>query len=436
VIKQTFLLAGSKSVSIILGFLNSIIILYSINSQNKGYYFTFLSIGAFSLMFELGVGNIIGQFLSHESGFFSTRNRIFSGETYHIRRFCQIIRSALLWYSKILSFGFFSLFVVGFIFFYFKDNRIIEWIFPWTLYLASILLNTLIEVFFSSLYTLGEIKNVQLIKIFSTLFSYIIGWIGIYLYPIYQLYFLSLIPGVMFIVNLTLIFSKYNYIISKVFTTENGDFSWNTEILNLQKKMALSYLGGAFIYNIFTPVAFYFYGNELAGKIGATLQFSNAIGSVLNYVVNIQSLRLGKLFAQEKLSETLIMVTKTSRIAFLGSILGLAALSFVYFFEISKRLLPLTETILFALSSLVNTQIFILASYIRAQKKEEFVYYSLIFAILTLLIIPFATYFFGSLGQSLAFLMINCIFALPYAYNIFLKNVQSLKVNSKISGIS
>ncbi len=434
-IKQTFLLAGSKSISIIIGFLNSIIILYSVNSQNKGYYFTFLSIGAFSLMFELGVGNIIGQFLSHESGFFNIKNKIFSGEIHHIRRFCQIIRSALSWYSKILSFGFFSLFIFGFIFFYLKNSQIIEWIAPWTIYLASILLNTLIEIFFSSLYTLGEIRNVQIIKILSTLISYVVCWVAIYLYPAFQLLFLSLIPGIMFIINLFLIFSNYNYIIRKIIITEDGDFSWNAEILSLQKKMALSYLGGAFIYNIFTPVAFYFYGNELAGKVGATLQFSNAIGSVLNYVVNIQSLRLGRLFAQEKLLETLDVIKRTSKIALVGSILGIIALASVYFFDISKRLLPLTETIFFAFSSLVNTQIFILASFIRAQKKEEFVYYSLIFAILTVVIIPLATYFFSSLGQSLAFLIINCIFAFPYAYTIFLKNVQSLKVDSKLRGI-
>jgi hypothetical protein len=426
--KQTLLLILSKSASIIFAFLNSLFILYIVNDHLRGYYFTFLSIGAFSLMFELGIGTVIGQFLSHETAFFTVKSLKFEGKEEHINRFFQIIRSAIQWYSKILSFGFLVLFTAGFILFTSKGNQVSDWILPWGLYLISILSNILLEILFSSLYTLGEIKSIQIIKIISVVFSYAISWLGIKLFPSNQLLFMVITPGIILIINSIVIFLKYRNFILKIIDTKISNFSWNNEILNLQKKMALSYISGAFIYNIFTPSAFYFFGNELAARVGITLQFANATSGVLNYVVGVQSLGLGKLFAQSKINETLQSVKRMSIITCGFSVLGMIILIVVYFLGFSKKLLPLPEVLFFSLSSLINTQVFIFASYIRAQKKEEFVNFSVMFAILTASLVPTSMYLWGSFGQSFTFLILNIFYSLPYGYFLFSQNFQRLKL--------
>jgi hypothetical protein len=427
VITQTLIIIISKSSSIILAFLNSLFILNTVDSHIRGYYFTFISVGAFSLMFELGIGTIIGQFLAHETGFFSVKRQIFTGHSENINRFFQIIRSTLIWYSKILSFGFLVLFTAGFLLFVSKSQQVSDWIIPWVIYLTALMLNVLLEIIFNALYTIGEVKNIQLVRLFSPIFAYSICWIGILVLPTGSLYFMVLVPVITFLVNLLFILAKFSTFIRQIFYIKDSDFSWNKEVLGLQKKMALSYLSGAFIYNIFTPAAFYFYGNDLAAKVGVTLQFANATSGVLNYVIGIQSLQLGRMFAQDDILATINFTKRLSLISFILSLGGMAALSAIYLLDVSKNFLPLSEALFFSAAALINTQVFIFASYIRAQKKEEFVGFSIIFAILTTIFIPISTYLNGSFGQSLTFLFVNLGFSLPFALIIFLKNLRTVQ---------
>lgn len=426
-ISQTLLIIISRSSAILLAFLNSLFILQAVNEYTRGYYFTFISVGAFSLMFELGIGTIVGQFLAHETGQFSVKRQIFTGELENINRFFQIIQSAFLWYSKILSLGFVALFVAGYLLFTSKGNQSPDWILPWIIYLIGLMLNILLEIIFSALYTIGEVKNVQLVRLFSPVLAYSCCWVGILVLPRASLFFMVLIPIITFSVNLLFVFIKFNRFFHRIFRKIDSNFSWSSEVLKLQKKMALSYLSGAFIYNIFTPAAFYFYGNDLAAKVGVTLQFANATSGVLNYVVGIHSLRLGKMFAQGEIAMSLNFIKQLSVVSFILSICGMMALSTLYLLDVSKNFLPLSQALFFSGAALINTQVFIFASYIRAQKREEFVVLSVVFAAIVIICIPTSTYLYGSLGQSLVFFLINLGFSLPFAVIIFLQNLRKFQ---------
>lgn len=87
----------------------------SLNEQ--GFYFTFASVPALQVIFELGLGTVLVQFVSHEMPKLKIIGGHVVGDDLNLQRFLSIIRLAIKWYIIIAIFVCVSVLPAGLYFF-------------------------------------------------------------------------------------------------------------------------------------------------------------------------------------------------------------------------------------------------------------------------------------------------------------------------------
>jgi hypothetical protein len=194
----------------------------------------------------------------------------------------------------------------------------------------------------------------------------------------------------------------------------------------MQWKIAVSWMSGYFIFQLFTPVLFKFHGPEVAGQMGITLAAINAIQGVCLIWPISKMPEFGKFINQKKWDDLDALFRKTIKqsleICLLLLILFLIAILILKnYLIIGRRFLPTSEIVIFSLS--IFCQIFISswAIYMRAHKQEPMMFLSIIGALLIAGSTVALGYFFSSFGIIVGYLLINIFFGLPATYILFSK---------------
>ncbi|MEY2921650.1 MAG: hypothetical protein RL108_259, partial [Bacteroidota bacterium] len=114
----------------------------------QGYYYTFASILAIQIFFELGLSNIIIQYVAHENAKLDWDNNFnFTGSVIAISRLSSLLKFSIKWFVLLSLFIFIGLVFSGIFFFnIFKNNKVlVEWQYPWIL----LSLTTALSILFS-----------------------------------------------------------------------------------------------------------------------------------------------------------------------------------------------------------------------------------------------------------------------------------------------
>ena len=77
--------------------------------------------------------------------------------------------------------------------------------------------------------------------------------------------------------------------------------SYKNEIFPLQWKVALSWVSGYFIYQLFNPILFQYVGAEVAGQMGMTMQVVNAIQAFAFSWMSTKNTNLLNLYSTAKI---------------------------------------------------------------------------------------------------------------------------------------
>ena len=207
--------------------------------------------------------------------------------------------------------------------------------------------------------------------------------------------------------------------------------SYTKEIFPYQWKIALSWVSGYFIFQLFNPVLFASEGAVVAGQMGMTLQALNAIQafamswqntkvplysgliemSQYKELDNIFNKTLKQLIA---VSSTLLLIMfilvtilRITRFEIFGSVLG-------------DRFLDYIPMILMMIPVLVNLTDGSWATYLRCHKQEPFLILSIVMGILCCASTLFFGTKFGVIGITLSYCCLKIFIALPWSYNIFI----------------
>jgi hypothetical protein len=194
----------------------------------------------------------------------------------------------------------------------------------------------------------------------------------------------------------------------------------------MQWKIAVSWMSGYFIFQLFTPVLFKFHGPEVAGQMGITLAAINAIQGVCLIWPISKMPEFGRFINQKKWDDLDALSRKTLKqsleICLLLLILFLIALSILKNISIiGHRFLPTWEVAIFSLSIFCQILISSWAMYMRAHKQEPMMLLSIIGGILTAISTLVLGYYFSSTGIVIGYLIINVLYGLPSTYNLFNK---------------
>lgn len=424
--------SGGKVVQAVTGLCSIFFIGTFLSPEEQGYYFTFGSLVAMQVFFELGLNNVITQFTAHENANLSYHaDSGLCGATTNISRLSSILRFSVRWFSFLSILFFLIVCGVGIIFFYSSAKNIdnsVEWLGPWII--VSFLSG--ITVFLSPIYAilmgLRYVKHISKMRFFQALLMPISIWIGLWLglglYSISLSLLTSVLIGVFVVVKNKL----YRHLRWIWLSDGINKISYREEVFPLQWKMALSWISGYFIYQLFNPVLFYYSGPVVAGKMGMTLQVLNAIQAFSfswmstkiplysTLVAKREYNKLDKLFNQTK--KQMLFVCSTILILFVFVLALIEQIPIVF---LSGKFLNGFPLYVICLSIISNQLLSSYANYLRCYKKEPLYIVSLITALICAVSAIVNTRLYGVNGLVLGYTLIISFIELPIIYYIYIK---------------
>ena len=424
--------SGARIIQAFTGVISIFFIATFLSKEEQGFYYTFGSILAIQIFFELGLTGIITQYVAHEAAHLNLKeNGSIEGEKQNLSRLASLMRFSFKWYGIIALLYLSVILIVGLIFFheYDKSNNTITWNFPWILVCLGSSLSLFQAPFTSILMGLGKVKEMSEIGFYQQIIIPIVVWIGFIcgfkLYVVSISALLSILIRFIYIIrtDLHLIFKN----LWQIKITER--INYTSEIFPYQWRIALSWISGYFIFQLFNPVLFATEGAIVAGQMGMTLTVLNAIQALslswLNTKVPLYSklialkdyIQLDRIFNQTLKQMTTVCFTllstmfigiwflRTLNIGFNGNLIG-------------DRFLDYLPMLLMIIPLFINQFINSWATYLRCHKQEPFLINSICAGIACSLSTFILGNHFGLYGITIGYCCIT-IACMPWGYWIY-----------------
>lgn len=405
------------------------LIVSRLSSAEQGYYYTFGSLLGVTVFFELGLNNVITQFASHEkAGLQWTDNGSLTGDESSFNRLGDLLRKAVYWYGVVAILIIACVLPIGFLFFAGKTGYAVDvsWSGPWIwLVIASGLWCWASPVFaiFSGCGLVAEMQLnalVQQVGYASLLWLVLILHGGLYATPVAATF--AACYAVIWA------FTKKRPLIRALWSADRDrqSVSWPNEIWPMQWRIALSWISGYLMTQLFNPILFHYHGAEVAGKMGLTLSLCAALNATSLAWITTKSPIFGTLVAQRKfedldrtffrsLIQSGLIITLAAGLLWLF-IVWLASMDHPY----SRRLLsPGLCALLFVNAvalHLTNAQ----AIYLRAHKREPLLPVYLASAVAMLISNYFLGRYVGAGGMVAGYVAVTMIIGLGFGTFVFL----------------
>ncbi len=405
-----------------------------LSSAEQGYYFTFSSIIAMQVFFELGFNFVITQMISHEMVNVSLVNNKLVGNENSINRIYSLIRMLIRWYGVVSVLFFIVVFFVGAYFFSVKGSLLRDdWIVAWTLITLFSAINLFISPFFSVLEGMGLVGRVAQVRLFQSILGYSL-LLCLFLFH-YRLNALPAISGVAAFTGFSFLLYRYYPILFEPIKriVKEKKISWRREIFPFQWRMALSWLSGYLIFQLFNPLIFANQGAIEAGKVGLSLAIFSTILSLSISWVNAKVPTLAKFISAENkrevnnlFSNLLIKSTVANIFCSISFIIVVCILKY-YNFLLVERLVDVDILIMMSIITVVNHVVYCCATYMRAHKEEPMLFNSII----TGGLVSFSIYFLSKVSvfvTILSYLLILSLICFPWTILLFNKYFRKNKL--------
>jgi len=403
------------------GVLSVLLITRFLSGTEQGFYFTFASIVALQLFFELGLSYVLLQFVSHECVHLQwTRCGTLDGDHVAKSRLSSLLRWTTKWYLVAALLMVVIVVPAGWWFFssHGTGNEGVEWQLPWIalgLVTAGVLL---LSPALGFLEGTGKVAEVALLRLMQGIALSCTLWVslaaGMRLYAAPLSVLASLLVGWCFIL------ARYRRLLVDLLAHRVAGevVSWRHEVWPFQWRIALSVLSGYFIFYLFTPVLFAYRGPVEAGQMGMSLSIATAISTVALAWMNTKTAPFGALVAKHDWTSLDSIFFRTMKQSFAVCFVGCAITWSIVLgvnianLRISERLLPPASFGLLLVATLVNNIVFSEAVYLRSHKKEPFLWLSILGGVLTGLSTWLLGRSFGPIGMLVGYVLLSIVVGL------------------------
>jgi O-antigen/teichoic acid export membrane protein len=429
----------ARVVATLISPITAVLMIRFLNLAEQGYWYTFLSFIAISQYAELGMGQVVMQFSSHEWAKIEDLSMIHSSP--NGLRLKSIFRIAILLGGSIATLASLISFILGYSIMQSHTNDAgINWQAPWLCVSLISALNITVAYVNGFMdgcqmfVTTNLRRSIQSCVSLAALF--IVFSMGGKLWALGLSQLASLVVGII----LMFVFHKefFQHLFKNFYS--NTYVSWRREIFPLQWRFAATWLTGIFVFQLFNPMLFGLVGPEAAGRFGFTL----SIIAVVNGYAQIWIAARAPVFASlnssgkwDELSKlfrkSLISGTVTYAI---GSIIVMS-LAFVvqYFYpSLSSRFIdPLSIMFLLAGQG-INLVTFAFTYFVRSFKEEPFVLMAWIHAFLSVILVPICVSLFEIKGAALASLLSNAaVFPIGFKiYRLYASRMHMLRLSTEV----
>jgi O-antigen/teichoic acid export membrane protein len=411
------------------GLITVILIAHFLSATQQGYYYTFGSLVALQIVFELGFSFVILQMASHERAHLTiSKSGEITGDPVAHARLASVLQKAVRWYSVAALLLLCTLAPAGIYFFsaHAQPGVAVSWKLPWLMVDLAASLAFQIDPMFSFLEGCGYVPQVAHMRFWQAFLGSLLAWTSLLLH--HGLFAPAMLITGQVLVGMGWLFTRRGLLLG-LFRHSSGHhrIQWGKEVWPFQWRIAISWICGYFIFQIFNPVLFAFWGPVAAGQMGMSLNISSALLAIAIAWVNTKSAPFGTMIARKeyaKLDETFFRaLTQSLLVCVAGSITVWSVVVYLNLKHIgfAHRVLGPLPFGLLLLTMVVNQIVFSEALYLRAHKQEKF----LMISILNALLMATSTYFlgkqFGAIGMISGYIVINTVVGLGLGTYTFLK---------------
>ncbi|HEY7302688.1 MAG TPA: hypothetical protein VH601_01130 [Bryobacteraceae bacterium] len=411
------------------GVITVLLIAHFLSPQEQGYYYTFASLVALQMIFELGFSFVILQIAAHERAQLTIYpdGRIVGDRVPHAR-LASILQQAVRWYSVAAILMAAVLIAGGHHFFagHQQPGVPIRWQWPWGLVVIASSLTFQMDPVFSFLEGCGKVSEVAHMRLTQATAGSLLCWLALTTHHgLFAPAFVILGQagaGAWFLV-------RHRRLLLHLLRYRVGGYaiSWAAEVWPFQWRIAASWASGYLILQLFNPVLFAYRGSVVAGQMGMSMNIANAVGAIALSWMTTKAAPFGTLVAQRDFSELDRLFGRTLRQSTVilsgGILLVLGGLSVIgnILPAFPARILPLSLFALLLLTILCNHVVVGEAYYLRAHKREPLVYFWIVIAIISVAMTVWTGKYWGAAGVTISYFLVGGPLRLSAATYVFLK---------------
>lgn len=358
-----------------------------LTQEEQGYWYTFSSVAALAVFADLGFSHIILQFSAYEFAFLKfNNNTIACGDEIHLRKLADFFRFSVKYMFRMIGIVFPIIIFGGFYFINQNQSSSIDWITPWFIYSVFsglVFANSCILGFLEGCNSVANIQKIRFIITLCTTLTVLTC-----LYFEFKLYALAFSLVISTLVGIYLIYKNYRLFIKQLLEISKVKFyCWKRDFYPLIWRYGISWCSGYFLLQLFVPLSFKFYGSIEAGKVGFSLAAWWAMFSISCIFLNRNLPAINMLISKKCMFEAgELLKDILKKCIFVFTILATVFLMSSFLLKekifLFERLLDYKILILLFFCNLIQLVITILATFLRAHKKEPMAFIFFIEAVI------------------------------------------------------
>jgi O-antigen/teichoic acid export membrane protein len=421
-IAYTVLARGWSGVA---GLITVALIARSLSPAEQGYYYTFGSLVALQIVFELGFSVVILQLATHEAAHLTiSHGGEIAGPGQNHSRLASIFRKALKWYTVAALLMGMLLIPVGWHFFASSvpihptgPLPQVAWRLPWVCVVLASCVTFQIDPIFSFLEGCGFVAVVARTRLAQSITGGLLAWTALLLH--HGLFAPAMLISGQAIAGIVWIAGRRRMLLHLLrHPVGQHAIDWWQEVWPFQWRIAVSYACGFFIFQLFNPILFRYWGPAVAGRMGMSLNLSNAIASIAIAWINTKAAPFGAMIARREYASLdqlfFRSLWQSLSLALLGSVVVWTSVIVLnhWHLPLAQRVLPPLPFAFLLASMCINQIVASWGLYLRAHKQEKY----LILSVAGALCLTVSSYFlgrhFGALGMTSGQLVLSLVLGL------------------------
>ena len=376
-----------------------ILIARSLSPAEQGFYYTFYSLVALQIVFELGFSVVILQVASHEAAHLEIApDGAITGPEHAHGRLANVLQKSVRWYTAGALFMVVTLVPVGLAFFRHaergpKSISEVHYVLPWLLVVIASACTFQVDPLFSFLEGCGYVPEVARTRLRQSICGTVLGWSA------FLVHHGLFAPGC-FILGQALagawfIASKRG-LLMPLLRRACGAFriDWRAEVWPFQWRIAVSWLAGYITSQLFNPILMNSRGPIEAGQMGMSLSICGTLSSMAVAWMNTKAAPFGRLIARKEYATLDRSFFRALWQSALAAVVGCSSVWVVVLLLghlgirshgvlLASRLLAPVPLAMLLFGTLGNIVVFSEALYLRAHKQEKFMINSILGAVYT-----------------------------------------------------